>query len=118
MKRGCMDNKSFGKQLRYIRKKRKMKVEQLAEILELSDKTIWNIENGNRSTSLENLISICNALNISPEFLLSRDLNKGLEKPMSEYDKLFQLILEFTPGELNQFMDLAELMIKNRERYK
>lgn len=113
-----MDNKSFGQQLRLIRKQHKMTVETLAELLDISDKAVWNIENGNRSTSLDVLVKICNIFHVSPEFLLAKDLDENLEHPISQTDKLYQLILELTPGEQNQFTDFIELTIKNRTRYQ
>jgi transcriptional regulator with XRE-family HTH domain len=108
----------FGKQMKSIRIKRGVTAEELAKVLDVNVRTIGQIESGRRSTTINNLIKICNYLDISPEFLLLTELNEKLERNDSIYVKLYELILELKPGECKQFYDFIELMIKNREYYK
>jgi transcriptional regulator with XRE-family HTH domain len=113
-----MNSSAFGKQLKSIREKRGVTTEELAKVLDVNARSIWQIETGRRLTTLPNLVKICNFLKIDPNALLTADLNKELEKLDSEYKKFFDLILEFNQREFYQCYDIAELIIRNRERYK
>lgn len=107
----------FGKQMKKIRENRGITVKQLATAVGLSDSTVWQIENGSRSTTIDNLVKICNILEVNPDYLLSTELNKNIMNVDNDYAKFFQLILELTEGEFNQTYDVVELIIKNRKRY-
>lgn len=69
-----MNQKSFGKRLKLARNAKGLTAEQLSEKIDLTDKSIWQIESGERGTTLSNLVAICNTLDVSPEYLLDADL--------------------------------------------
>ena len=54
-----------------------MTQEQLAEKLQLSTSFLGHIERGTRKASLETLIALCNALDVSPNYLLARSLTRS-----------------------------------------
>ena len=61
-----MDTKNLlGKRLREIRKKRHLKQEQLAELVNVEPASISNIENGRNFPSLQTLENIIKTLNTS-----------------------------------------------------
>jgi transcriptional regulator with XRE-family HTH domain len=111
-----MNNEIFGKQLKYIREKRNVKAEQLAEILNIDVRSVWQIESGRRSTTINNLIKICNYLKVKPEFLISEIDISQIEKE-NDTAKLSHLIEKMTPGELNHLHDISTLILNNRGRY-
>lgn len=60
-----MDKKSFGKQLQRYRERAGYSQEALAELVECSTIFISYIERGEKSPSLDTLIKLANALDIS-----------------------------------------------------
>ena len=69
-----MDYISLGRRVNKRRRELHMTQEQLAEKLKLSTSFLGHIERGTRKASLETLIALCNALNVSPNYLLERSL--------------------------------------------
>lgn len=69
------------------RKEIKMKQNALAEKTDLSNNHISNIENGYSVPSIETFAKICNALNITPDYLLLGTL-KSNNIPQNIVDKL------------------------------
>jgi len=80
---------------------------------DLANNYISNIENNRSIPSLETLMRICNALDVTPnEVLLGVSVNS------SDYmTEEFGLILKkCTPSERNLIIDFAELLISHREK--
>lgn len=69
-----MDYISLGRRVNKRRRELHMTQEQLAEKLQLSTSFLGHIERGTRKASLETLIALCNALDVSPNYLLERSL--------------------------------------------
>ena len=65
-----VDYKNIGFRISQRRRELKIKQNQLAEITDLSNNHISNIENGYSTPSLETLAKICEALNVTPDYLL------------------------------------------------
>lgn len=63
----------FGKKIREIRIKRSLTQEMLAEKLNISSKSLSQIELGNNFVSAETLDNLCNTLNILPNQLFNFD---------------------------------------------
>lgn len=113
-----LDKLAFGKQVKAARQKNKLTAEQLAEKLDIGDKSVWQIESGKRATSLNVLIKLCNTLHVSPQSLLKKDLDENFRNLDSEYEKLFHLILKLTPSEQKRIHDIIQITIENRDKYK
>ena len=64
------DYSLIGKRLAAIRKDKKLTQEKLAELTDLANNYISNIENSRSIPSLETLVKLCNALEITPNDLL------------------------------------------------
>lgn len=69
-----MDYVSLGRRINKRRRELHMTQEQLGEKLELSTSFVGHIERGTRKASLETLITLCNILDVSPNYLLERSL--------------------------------------------
>ena len=72
-----MNYQSLGKKVRECRKRKQLTQEQLAEIVDISPSFLGHIERGSRVASLETFARLCNALEVSPHYLLSAELLKG-----------------------------------------
>ena len=68
----------LGERIRQQRILAKMTQEKLAEKAGISISFLGHIERGNRKASLETIVSICNALKVSPGLLLQDSLDDDL----------------------------------------
>ena len=71
-----MDNIQTGKLIAELRKKQGLTQQQLADKLNLSNKTISKWESGNGSPDISNLPVLAEALGISVDELLKGEINK------------------------------------------
>ena len=63
----------IGQRIRKHREKSRLSQEQLAERADVSSQTISTAETGKKRLRVENIIKICEALEISPDYLLLGD---------------------------------------------
>lgn len=70
-----MDKKAFGKQLQRYRERAGYSQETLAEKIECSSIFISYIERGEKTPGLDTLVKLANALDISVDILLGKELN-------------------------------------------
>ena len=70
-----MDLSSIGAKIKQYRKAAKLSQSQLAEMIGISTKYVSVLERSAKPPSLETLINIANALNISTDLLLCDTLN-------------------------------------------
>ena len=85
-----IDYGNIGERIRYNRLKNKMSQERLAELANLSNVFISYIERGERIPSLEAIINIANALNVSADELLAGNLFvSGIQHDADGFDILF-----------------------------
>lgn len=108
-----MDKKSFGKQLQRYRERAGYSQEALAELVECSTIFISYIERGEKSPSLDTLIKLANALDISVDILLGKELKhytfeklKYIEEqmknlPASDQQKILDIVDSVVAIELN-----------------
>lgn len=69
----------LGRRIKQQRTLARMTQEKLAEKAGISLSFLGHIERGTRKASLDTLVKICNALNISPNLLLQDSLKEGLQ---------------------------------------
>lgn len=82
------EKQSVGNHLLAIRKKRGMTQAETAEAAGLSDRTYAEIERGTVNMHVDTLLRICDALNITPDDILT-DESRGLNTLQEElFDKL------------------------------
>ncbi len=107
-----IDYSAVGKRISLIRKNRGMTQEQLAEKAELSNIYISHIENSRSIPSLETLMKLCSALDITPDEVLL-----GTKQDMENYlqsDIQKKLIL-CTPKERRMVSRFIDLLLEERE---
>lgn len=91
-----MDCIAFGQRVRFFRVRKHLTQEQLAEMAEISVSFLGHIERGSRVASLDTLMQLCSALEVTPNDLLEDDL-AGLRGGLPKYvtimpDELLQNI--------------------------
>ncbi len=85
-----LDCQSIGARVRHHRKQSGLSQEELAEQAETSRVYISNIERGEAAPSLEVLLNIANALNVSADDLLAGNLlSANTDRTEEEMDILF-----------------------------
>ena len=82
-----LDWKRIGKRIQNRRKEMKLRQEHLAEMADVSRTHISSVERGIEGLSVEKLAAVCDALEISSEYLLSGTTH-GNNVPLSIYESL------------------------------
>ena len=73
-------NKDLGEKVKLIRKRRKLKQDDLAEFLNLSRSQISNLESGRRNLSLKQLERLCDYFQVDMSyFLMSETIDSCLD---------------------------------------
>ena len=103
-----VDNVSLGKRIRYTRKKKKMSIEMLAEKTGVSTMLISLIERGQSLGSIDTLVAIANALDVSLDRLLIDSL---VTSGSRDEDDFSYLLLDCSEKE-------SRVIIKNAENLK
>lgn len=114
----ALKNANLGKKLKKARNAKGLTGEQLAELVNLTPESIWQLEGGKRSTTLPTLIDLCHALDTLPSTLLSDDFPAPLENKPSEYIEFLELIDKLSPDKIPILEDLVNTTIKNRALYR
>ena len=101
-----VDLKLIGNKLYNIRNRKLLSRAEVAERAELSDRTYADIERGNVNMRLETLLKICNALNITPNDVLTI----AETTPLTE-DVLIQKIASCSESEKQTALHLLNIYI-------
>lgn len=91
-----MEDKGLGKRINTARKDRHVTAEKLSELCNVNATYLRQIEGGTKTPSLPVFISICNALKISPDYLLQDHLASN---EISEIHELEQLWKNASPSQ-------------------
>lgn len=123
----------FVKNIKYLRKVRKLTQKDLAEALGMkSHQIVSRYEDGSVSPQLDMVEKIANVLKVDPIDLISKDLETGYQQPSKveggkdritrllekELDRLEQLEKEIreTPGALDALRKVAPELVKKIEQ--
>ncbi|MDO5812387.1 MAG: helix-turn-helix transcriptional regulator [Bacillota bacterium] len=69
-----MNYKELGKNIRILRKKQKLTIEQLSEKCDISSNFLGKIERAQSIPSLDTIVAIANSLNVGVDDLIKGDL--------------------------------------------
>ena len=100
-----MDEKGLGKRINMVRKDKGFTAEKLSELCTINATYLRQIEGGAKMPSLPVFIAICNALKISPDYLLQDVL---VENEISRIRELTELWENTSPSE----QEIATAMIR------
>ena len=104
-----MKFESIGKNIRKYRKERNLRQGDLAEKTELSTNYIGMVERGEKLPSVESLISIANALEISADMVLCEELKYGYIVRNSILDAQ---LLTLSPHDRERIYAVIETLLK------
>lgn len=107
-----MNQKAFGKKINQIRKEQNITSEKLSILCDVNAVFIRQIESGRRLPSVPVLIKICNALNISPGFLLCEDLDINEADQINELNELMKIS---SPKQIKLISAMLKTMIETMD---
>ncbi|MCG8542336.1 MAG: helix-turn-helix domain-containing protein [Clostridia bacterium] len=110
-----MNKVMFGKRIKEIRKLKNITSNKLAELCEIEPSFVRQIESAAKYPSIPVFVRLCNALGISPEYLLKDSLDE-IDEP-DNLKSLYNKIKGLTPNEIELAMDILEDITKHRQRY-
>ncbi len=93
-----MDKKLLGRRINATRKEHGWTSERLSEICNINATYLRQIESGAKTPSLQVFVALCEALKVSPTYLLADSL-PGAES--QDLDALLTLCRRATPKQLN-----------------
>ena len=96
---------SFGERLKNIRLEKGFTQEQLAASCDTSAGLIRHIEKSRRRPGYDMLLTICNVLNTSPEYLMQDELTL---EPSNDRDEVLQIVDRLTPDNLKLLKDMMK----------
>lgn len=108
-----MELKEFGKRINRTRKEQGITSEKLAEICDVSAGFLRHLEGGRKAPSVDMLIRLCNALTVSPDFLLAADIKN------SEFrykNTLIQMIDNLTPKQMRMLEGILNVIFENTDQ--
>ena len=111
----AMRLESIGKNIRKYRLMKKLRQEDLAEKADLSINYVGAIERGEKTPSLESLISIINALGVSADMILADVLDNGY---VVKDSLLAQKLDKLSDEDRSQIYDVIDTMVKHSKQVK
>lgn len=111
-----IDYASIGKQIKKNRLNQGMTQEVLAEKVNISIPHISRIENGSSSPSLQTLVDICNALDITIDNLMQDSLPAARKRIGG---RLETILADCTTAEMNMIVNVIDILLQEiREMQK
>lgn len=101
---------NFGERLKEVRKEKSYTLEKLAALCDTSETVIRNYEKSRRIPNITMLIQLCNALNVTPYYLLQDELANN---PCSEIDRLINEIESLSPNKKSLLIDFLQILKKH-----
>lgn len=105
----AIDYAEVGKRIAARRKKLGLKQYQVCEMIDVNYKYLSNLETGRSAPSLELIMSICRALNTTPDYLLN-----GTDKPHPLPENISDKLKELNDKERLLVSEFIDLLLKNR----
>lgn len=105
-----MDKLALGKKLREARQKKGYTQHALAEIAEIGNVYLGEIERGLKMPSLNIFVKLIEALDISADYILRDELTSGKEYI---YDEITQKLQNLTPKQRKTAADILEAYLRN-----
>ena len=104
---------NFSERLRKIREEKGLSQADLAQKTGLQPSAVSHFETGRRSPSFENLRALADALGISTDHLLGREVKAGVSGPTIQ--SIFRNAEKMTERDLETLAGFAELLAKKNK---
>lgn len=108
-----MDYKSIGKHIRTCRIQKKLRQEDVAEMVDLSPNYYGSIERGEKIPALDTFITILNTLELSADHVLADVLKVGYTKKNSALDEKMK---ELSESERARIYDVLDVLLRHGEK--
>ena len=105
-----MDKTALGKKLRDARQSKGYTQHALAEIADIGNVYLGEIERGTKMPSLNIFIKLIEALDISADYILRDELTSGKEYI---YDEITQKLKNLTPKQRKTAADILDAYLRN-----
>lgn len=105
-----MDKQALGQKLRQIRLEKGYTQHALAEIAEIGNVYIGEIERGLKMPSLHSFIKLIEALDVSADYILRDELTSGTHYI---YDDLTLRLKDLTPHQRKGAVDILDAYLRN-----
>lgn len=105
---------ALGLKIRQLREQRRLTQMQLAEMIDMSDRTISRIEVGQVEPELHTIIAISKVLNVSLDYLLSEDSDVGKEMYLHE---IAERISDLELKDLKHILGYIDFYIEINSKY-
>ena len=110
------DFKHVGENIRAARKSKNLTIETLAELAGISESFLGTIERGESSLSIETLVSLCGALDITADSIVRS--NVVVTPPMADKKAtLLTMLGNATDSELDFLIEYVKLYRKHGAKY-
>lgn len=113
----AIDHTRIGHRVRTIRKRRGLTQERLSELINCTPTYISHIESGNKSMSLETLILIANALNVTADELLVDSLQNTLKVSNHAFTSLLNDCTEYERRVLLDTVASVKTALRDNRQY-
>jgi len=102
------DLKHVGANIRTARKRKNLTLEVLSGLCDVSESFLGMVERGSSSISIETLIAICEALDVTADSLImkGREVNA---RPSDKLDTLCTMLKNATDDDLDFYMNFVKL---------
>lgn len=105
-----MDKTALGQRLRQIRQQKGLTQQALADIAQIGNVYLGEIERGIKMPSLHIFIKLIEALDISADYVLRDDLTSGRHYI---YDDITQKLKDLTPQNRKAAVDILDAYLRN-----
>ena len=107
-----MDKIALGKRIKNERIKRNLTQEQVAELIDVGDVFVGQIERGERTPSITTLIKIANSFGLSTDYILMDEVTAGKSYALNE---ITEIVKDLSPHNLMLVKDVVSAMVASME---
>lgn len=108
-----MEKNGLGKRLNAVRKDKGLTSDKLSEMCNINATYLRQIEGGTKMPSLPVFISICNALKVSPDYLLRDELEENEVTAIREIEELWE---EVPPSRQTLVLEMIKAALTHNEQ--
>lgn len=102
-------NKIFGNRIAIRRTELNIKQSELAELIDVSDNQISNIENGRSYPKMNNFMLLCDALECNADYLLAGTISNSVPK------QIVEMISVLSPEEMKTLWILLDCYLHKKD---
>ena len=108
-----MEKNGLGRRINEVRKDKGLTADRLSEMCNINATYLRQIEGGTKMPSLPVFISICNALKVSPDYLLRDELEENEITAIREIEELWE---EVPPSRQALVLEMIKAALTHSEQ--